>query len=266
MTKNFLIITEGIRTEPDILETVFNRYGCNVLRKERIRVSDDDHSFDFDISELSEGRINIVIVQGPRNRIHDFLALIDSRTDDIERMFSGFERIFSGVFLVYDVDHTSKDELAQMFEKFCDESSGLLLLSSPCIEILSETEREDPIVTDHLKTYKAERNVWAQNNFRKSAKDYIIENFERQVIYYINRNCEESGSKNVMEHPAFVLQRINALNERGFVSKDVQPVIYRYFTTVLYVCVAYILGLTKEIENSDTVLDFFESRIEAPRT
>ena len=44
-----------------------------------------------------------------------------------------------------------------------------------------------------------------------------------------------------------------------FINKDLQPVLYRYFTTTLYVCIAYILGLTKEIDNSEIVEEFFLS-------
>ena len=60
-----------------------------------------------------------------------------------------------------------------------------------------------------------------------------------------------------MEHPEFVLQQINLLNERTYTNQDLQPVLYRYFTTTLYVCIAYILGLTKEVDNSKIVEDFF---------
>lgn len=260
MARNFLIITEGSKTEPDIFEAVFNRYGYKVYKKDRITVPGENDSFELDVAELSEQDINIVIAQGPRNRIHDFLGIIDLRRDDIERLFSGLESIFSGVFLVYDVDHTSREELSAMFERFQDETTGLLLLSSPCVEILSEIDRTEPIITDHLKSYKAERNIWAHQEFHKSAKDYIIDSFEEQVIYYIIKNCEDSGSDNVMEHPAFVLGKINELNERKYESRKIQPVVYRYFTTVLYVCIAYILGLTKQIDNSATVIDFFRSK------
>ena len=63
-----------------------------------------------------------------------------------------------------------------------------------------------------------------------------------------------------MEHPDFVLEQINELNERKFESNDCLPVVYRYFTTTLYVCLAYILGLTKEMENAQRVIEFFEGQ------
>ena len=47
---------------------------------------------------------------------------------------------------------------------------------------------------------------------------------------------------------------------RTYINDDLQPVLYRYFTTTLYVCIAYILGLTKEIDNSEIVANFFLSQ------
>ena len=63
-----------------------------------------------------------------------------------------------------------------------------------------------------------------------------------------------------MDHPDFILKQINKFNDRTFVSNDELPVVYRYFTTTLYVCIAYIMGLTKQINNSDEVIKFFESK------
>ena len=228
MAKNFLIITEGTKTEPTILKTIFEKYKFNVIDHEPIKISDEKDSFELDVSELSEQSDNIIIAQGPKNRIRDFLLLVNKQKEDIDRYFVKLKKNFAGIFLVYDVDHTLKEDLEEMYNKYNDETSGLLLLSSPCVEILSEPERVKKIETEHLKTYKTERNKWV--------------------------------NKKVMEHPDFVLEQINKFNERTFISNDILPVIYRYFTTTLYVCIAYIMGLTKQIDNSDEVIKFFESQ------
>lgn len=260
MAKSFLIITEGVRTEPNILESVFTKYGFNVIRQEPIRIEKKEHLFDLDITELTGGKDNIIIAQGPKNRVSEFLALFDNQSEDIERYFSELTRNCSGIFLIYDVDHTSNDDLKNMFLKFQNEtSSGLLLLSSPCIEILSEPDRKDVLEVNHLSEYKKERKKWVQDRYSYSIENYMISNFEDLVLAFLRKNCEESGSDNVMEHPEFVLNQINAYNERTYVSRDIQPVVYRYFTTTLYVCIAYILGLTKEIDNSAKVAEFFSS-------
>lgn len=262
MAKNFLIITEGVRTEPTILEAVLKKYGFNIIRKSPIRINEDALPFDLEITELlDDKKDNVYIAQGPKNRIRDFLNLINQQTEDVERYFSQLSDNFAGIFLVYDVDHTPKEDLEVMSYKFCDEtSSGLLILSSPCIEVLSEPGRVEELCVDHLKQYKRERKEWVQNATSDSIEHYMINNFETLILSFLYQNCNESGSTNVMEHPDYVLQQVNLLNERTFISDDVQPVLYRYFTTTLYVGIAYILGLTKEIDNSEIVANFFLSQ------
>ena len=257
MAKNFLIITEGVKTEPNILEAVLRKYGFNIIKQNPIKINEEVVPFDLDFTQLNDEKDSVYIAQGPKNRISEFLALVNNQSEDIERYFSQLTKQFAGIFLMYDVDHTSKEDLEQMFLKYQDETSGLLILSSPCIEILSEPHRTAEIEVEHLTEYKTERKKWVQDNYSDSVEHYIINNFEDLILTFLFKNCEESGSENVLEHPAFVLEQINLLNERKYISNDLQPVLYRYFTTTLYVCIAYILGLTKEIENSQLVADFF---------
>lgn len=259
MAKNFLIITEGVSTEPTILEAILKKYGFNVIQKNPMKIS-EEQPFTLDVTELlDDKKDNIYIAQGPRNRIRDFLNLINKKTDDVERYFSQLSDNFAGIFLVYDVDHTPQEDLANMFFKFQDETTGLLILSSPCIEILSEPDRVEVLSVNRLTEYKKERKNWVQDKTSDSIEHYMINNFENLILSFLEKNCRESGSNNVMEHPEFVLQQINTFNERTYINENLQPVLYRYFTTTLYVCIAYILGLTKEIDNSKIVAEFFLS-------
>ena len=258
MAKQFLILTEGAKTEQNILKSVFEKYGFNVIRQEAVQIHKELDNLEFDLTRLVDDKINILIAQGPKNRISEFINMFDNQSEDVERYFDFWSENFAGIFLIYDVDHTSKDALENMFVKFQNETeSGLLLLSSPCIEILSEPNRIKELSVEHLKEYKTERKAWVQEKTSNSVENYIINNFEDLVIQFLKQNCIESGNYNVMEHPQFVLQKINLLNERTYINDDLQPVLYRYFTTTIYVCVAYILGLTKEIDNGKIVEDFF---------
>ncbi len=261
MAKNFLIITEGKKTEINILSAVFERYGYEVFKGDQIKIPEDFEEFSFDKTfELSKENDRVIIAQGPKNTISHFLKFIEKKQAEIDRFFGSLEDVFAGIFLVYDVDHTLKDELNKMFSKYQDETTGLLLLSSPCIEILSDLERTEEIAVEHLSEYKSERNVWFDKNFHKSTEKYMADNFEELALYYLKKNCEETGSKNVMEHPSLLLSKINELNDRTYINDDYIPVVYRYFTTTVYVCVAYIMGLTKQIDNSEEVIKFFESK------
>ena len=186
MAKNFLLITEGVSTEPTILEAILSKYGFNVIRKSPIRISEESQPFDLEITELFDNkRDNVYIAQGPKNRIRDFLNLINKQTEDVERYFSQLSDNFAGIFLVYDVDHTPKEDLSNMFFKFQDETSGLLLLSSPCIEILSEPDRVKELSVNHLKEYKKERKGWVQNITSDSIEHYIINNFEELILSFL---------------------------------------------------------------------------------
>ena len=262
MTKNFLLIVEGEVTEKDILTMVFKRYGLNVYDKGKLNLKK------LNITELTYSQFgapsncNIILVQGPKNRICDWLKDINKETDDFERYFQNLDGVFAGIFVIYDVDHTSDAALVEMFNKFNDETSnGLLLLSSPCIEVIADKERKNDLKVDHLKNYKSELNIRFNKEFKCSTKQFIINNFESLALYYLEKNEKELQCKNVMEHPVLILDKINELNERKFISADYQPVHYRYFTTVIYVCIAYIYGLTKEVENVETVRKFLLSHI-----
>lgn len=260
MAKNYLIITEGASTEPNILEAVLSKYGFNIIRKNQMKINEEIRTFDLDVTTLlDDNKDNVYIAQAPRNRIRDFLLLMNKEKVDVERYFLKLSDNFAGIFLVYDVDHTLREDLETMFSKFQDETTGLLILSSPCIEILSEPNRDKELRAQHLDEYKQERKEYVQGITSDSVEHYIINHFEELILAFLKQNCEESGRKNVMEHPEYVLKQINILNDRTYINNDLQPVIYRYFTTTLYVCIAYILGLTKEIDNSEIVEEFFLS-------
>ena len=259
MNKNFLLIVEGNKPEKDLFSRVFEKYGFNVIRQDIITIPNGDDIFKFDRTNFVGEKSNIVIINGPKNRISEFINLFDGTIDSLDNLILDPFTLFAGVFLIYDVDHTSKEKLKKMFDKFQNETdNGLLLVSSPCIEILGDTDRKEEIKVNHLEEYKKERNNWATNQKLSSYQDYLINNFEKLALYYLDKNTIDSGNNNVMDHPSFVIEMINNCNERKYIDNDHQPVIYRYFTTVVYVCVAFINGLTKDINNVEIVKQFFE--------
>ena len=262
MSKSFLIIVEGKVTEKDIFEQVLTKYGFEVLCKDKINVElSSFESVGLKRSELVSNKDSVIIVQGPRNRIRDLLLHYDRNQEDYDRLFNDYGKSFAGVFFVYDVDHATKEELSAMFEKYKDETSGMLLVSSPCIEVLSQPYRTEELSVEHLTEYKKQLNVAFAESDKKSAKQYIIDNFNSLILQFIDMNTRDSGLQDVMQHPAFVVEEINKQNTRTYVSKDVIPVKYRYFTTVVYVCIAYMLGLTKEFENVEQVKQFFQQYV-----
>lgn len=256
MPNRILLIVEGKKTEPSIFGDVFRRYGfdCNVSDKKLF--VDDVGLFDEYLYKASDKSV-VVIVEGPRNRIHDFLKFLSDEYVSLEKALSFTLGYFQKVFLLYDVDHNDCDDVIKMFSYFGDESSGMLLLSSPCIEVLGDYDiQREPTKFFHLGEYKKEINL--QHNGQ--TLNYIKDNFESIMLYFLAKNRSDFDEPNIMEHPRLIVDWINRLNERVNLSdKEKSYVVYRYYSTVVYVAIASAKSLTKEIDNYESVRLFFES-------
>lgn len=147
-----------------------------------------------------------------------------------------------------------------MYSLFQDETTGMLLLSSPCIEVLADFNKErkqEKYV--HLREYKTQINI----HHKGLTKQYIREHFNQIMLFFLEKNYEDFKEKNVMEHPKLIIDKINELNERvNLQDKESSYVIYRYFSTVIYVAIASAFSLTKEVDNFDIVKSFFLSKAE----
>lgn len=256
MNKNILLIVEGSVTEPNIFNDVFLKYGFNaIVSGEQMDIEDAGQ---FEKFEYSLDKNNVVIIQGPRNRIHDFLKLYNENEMSIEKAFSYPYAFFSGIFLIYDVDHNDCDDVEEMYKRFSDESTGMLLLSSPCIEVIADYNRErGESKYSHLSEYAADIN----EHYKGATNTFIIDNFNDLMLYFLVKNYKDFNETNVMEHPNKIVEFINKHNDRvNCEDKEQSYVIYRYFSTVVYVAIAYANGLTKEIDNYKIVYSFFEGK------
>ena len=252
--KRFLIVVEGEKTEPTLFKAIFEKYGFTV------HISPQMPLTNFRVEEYFINDSEVTIIQGPRNRIGEFLKKYNSQSTDLNKIFKLSGEIFAGIFIIYDVDHASNNDLSDLFDIFDNESDGLLLVSSPCIEVLSDIKRNEELKCEHLSEYKRLLNKTLNKRYGLSSKDYIKSNFEELIIETLEKNTKDFNSNNVMEHPSLVIELINKHNIRHNVKNNTY-VIYRYFTTVIYVAIAYILNLTKEIENVNIVKEFFKKQI-----
>ena len=91
-----------------------------------------------------------------------------------------------------------------------------------------------------------------EKNFKCNAREHIIKNFYNLAVIVLDKNVNDFNEENILEHPNLVINKINKENKRTS-----KTVVYRYYTTVIYVAVAYILGLTKEINNYKVVRRYF---------
>ena len=186
MKDNYLLVVEGTKTEKNIFQNVLEKYGFNVIDvKEKLDV---ENVGQLESLEFSNERKNVIMIQGPKNRIHDFLKMYNEKEDSIEKAFSLSSTKFNGIFLMYDVDHNDQTDIEEMFAKFQDESSGMLLLSSPCIEVLGEYDFHQEARFNHLREYKSRLNTKYNIEGYNSVEDYIIKNFDEVCIKFLDLN------------------------------------------------------------------------------
>ena len=254
---NYLLLVEGARTEINIFQSVLERYGMKVVRHSQLQSFSDLNDVDLDGIELQGEKGVVLIAQAPRNRLSDLIKYYEREKVDLHFAFGGRNTPFNGIFLVFDVDHTSKEDLNKMFDKHCDETdAGLLLISSPCIEIMTEPERTEELKTDHLWKYKHQRNTFLSDTLKQgtSAEQYISDNFEELAVSFLDRNRREFDDTNVMNHPEEVIRLVNERNDR-----TEEEVIYRYFTTVVYVLFACVFRLNVQVDNYTALREFLIS-------
>lgn len=92
----------------------------------------------------------------------------------------------------------------------------------------------------------------------KNTEDFIFNNINELLLYYLKKNFNDFGDSNIMNHPNEIIDYINEKNVRDNFN---HRVIYRYFSTVVYCVLAYVLGLTKEIENYNVLREYLEGQI-----
>ena len=149
---NYLIIVEGAVEEEIILRPTLEKNKFTVIKHETLNLEFDNTLEMYKKLSLENGKNIIVIVQGFRNRLHDFLKIM-KEYDEISEYFNYSKNYFAGIFLVYDVDHTNDLDLLEMKKRFNDPSTGFLLISNPCIQVLID-ESDGPLEYLHLKDYK----------------------------------------------------------------------------------------------------------------
>ena len=261
MSKNYLLLVEG-EEEVKLFSSLLKKEGFNAISKEeRVKFELIDASVNFDKEKFSKDLDNVLLVVSKNTRLHDLLKKINSN-DSIEKVFKESVNSLNGVFLIFDVDHNDENDINQIFEIFNDESEGLLLLNSPCLEVIADLRcnyKEQKFY--HLKEYKAQvHNTISLKSKSQSFIDYLIDHIYENMLFFLNKNTKEFNEPNIMEHPYLIKEFINKHNKRVN-NPNESYVIYRYYSTVLYVFLAFIKGLTIQINNFKIVKEYLEKRI-----
>lgn len=258
MPNNYLVVVEGEKTEKSILKIILERYGFNFIScNEKLDVQEIGRFTKIDFANKKD---NIVVIQGPKTRIHDFLLYFRKNPNiDTEHIFNFKTCFFKGIFIVYDVDHNDEEDIEEMFSIFDDEfNNGLLLLSSPCIEVIGDEDFEIKRGRwKHVTEYKHELNKYCYDHFNHGIEEHIKNNFSKEMLRLLSKNHKEFKNNNVMEHPQEIIEFINKNNIRHN-EKNNTYVLYKYFSSVFYVILAFIAGKTREIDNFEEVKKYYE--------
>ena len=253
--RNYLLIVEGSIMEPTIFNYVLPQYGFNVV-KIREQLSSDS---DFTKTEFSSDKDTIFIVQGPKNRVKDLMDTeVDLNSDNLSRKFFGPDVYFAGIFLIYDTDHNLKEQLERAYFKFNDSSEGLLILSAPCIEALGEFDVNFIYEDSSFENYKTRLNQHYQDIYGMNTKEYIQCNFNKLILESLIHNkdtFEKENEKwnvnNVVMHPQYLLEIHKKFNSCFGGCEENYKVCIRYYATIIYVVIAYLKRLEREISNLD---------------
>lgn len=254
---NLLVIVEGRKSEQSILSYVLPKYGFNPITVEKKLCED----IDFTYYNYTDDKDNIFVVEGPKNRIKDVVKDLKETEDDFFRNFVSPKMKFAGIFLIYDVDHNSNDEIATAFKKFNDESTGLLLLNSPCIEVLGDTQNEE-FECKLLTEYKKHLSRLHSKN-KISTLEYIKMNFTDIMIKYLKKNYEDFSNENeeweagmVTTHPEYLIKLNEKKNVRTGNNKDDFYCLIRYYSTVIYVILAFAKGFSGKLNSYELLLNY----------
>lgn len=252
MNKCALLVVEGSVTEPTIFKYIFEKYGYKFVNM----MDNDWIAYKVDISENK----TIYLIQGDRNRLNEFLNEY-SEYDTLSQKY-GIDDVVALNYIIYDFDYVTKDKMKELQKKFTSPQEGELLLSNPCIEVIAEKDF-DYVHDNHSSFYKKRiKKILTDEKYRsiegvKLIESYVCENFEDLMINHIKRNCEVFETNNVNEHPSKLIEHVMSTN---IIDEEKEFFRFYYLSTVIYVAIADLEGLTKDIDNANNVIEYFENK------
>lgn len=265
--RNYLIIVEGSKTEPSIFEFVLRQYDLEVV----VYPKPLSFTSGFKKIQFSNEKENVFVIQGPKNRLKDLIFSknendVEISSESINRLFFGPNVYFAGIFIVYDSDHNSIEEIEAAYNKFNNMSDGLLILSVPCIESIAEYDFNRKYESNSFIGYKNELNQYYDENFSQNTMEYIQCNFNKLMLENLIRNKRTFRKENtewkvndINFHPLYMLEIYKKKNLCTGTSKKNYHVLINYFATIMYTIICYIKGFTKEFDNFKLLKSYLES-------
>ena len=258
--KKYLAIVEGKSMECEVLEYGLSTYGFqvndNLIKDYKL----DDYSNMFTVKCLENKDKQFVILQSNQSRIKDFINTIDKESSDISRLLVGKD--FVSIFLIFDIDHNTKEEIDASFNKFNEPSTGLLILSSPCFEVIAPYSNDKQYEGISFKKFKTSKSTYYSDNFHISTKDYIKYSFNELLIHHLKNNKDKYDIEELQEtndityHPEYIIILSNKYNIREGSDELSYKVNYTYFSSILYVVLLYLFDFARYSDSYTKLLNF----------
>ena len=214
---------------------------------------------DFNITEYQKDKRIVTIVQGPQTRIYNLISDYDKNCNVPLNLFPAKALIYLFLpgFISFMMSILMTMPVFQNFYSiFNNPQDGLLLVSNPCIEVLADKVKT-PNAYTKITQYK--EVVWKQlRKGRGNLVKYISEHFNELIIETIKQNSLEFNENNVSEHPDLLLKKNIETNKTILNDEGQLQLLIRYFSTVIYVFIADIENITKDFDNTQKLIAFFE--------
>lgn len=255
----YLIIVEGEKTEFELIKSAL-KVVLPTYAVETTKFNGDDTVKFTNVNKEDD----IVYVIRPRlNRLSNIVSEIKKDNFDIFAFQMYFEDdidpdYFEKVFFIYDVDYTSDIDLSFALDYFNDEySNGLLIVSSPCIEAMSDSDNCSFFLPEGKKisrVYKpAVRPATIGRYPHYLDKGYLCCLCDNAFAFFedcLNRNLSVySNNQQFMEHE-FLFKEFH-LPKR--VKKGIY---YPFVTSFVYILIGSILKFDRLDKPSNELLNY----------
>lgn len=181
-------MVEGEKDEVRIFTHVLNKHGYKVV-SELPKLDFTTRGKPLGLELFSNNRADVYILNSKPNRLTEIIKHFNAETDTFSKAL-GFKHsdTFQGIFLIYDVDHNENNPLQEAFACLNNEEEGLLLIQSPCLEVLGDDENipiPERKMTHISKDYKTELNLYHERAHHCNTIDYIEKNFEKLALRFL---------------------------------------------------------------------------------
>lgn len=262
----YLIVVEGQKTEFELIKQVTKR----ILPNYSVSFTQYKGQQTIKFTNIKEANDEIFVIKPKHNRLSQIVEDYKKENGDIFAFQMYFDQyvdpdFFEKIFFIFDVDYTSDVDLSFALEHFNDEySSGFLIISSPCIEAMTDTK----------KTYCIETEKHISDEYKPKIHLDALKRFDQYVnLGYNALMCGEAFgllNKCLIDNLSLFDNDQQFMNHQAYFKNSFLPFIesdfrhYPLVTSFIYVLIGSILNLDVE-ENPSASLSLLLEKLHAAR-